>query len=188
MGLRPAVAETKARRLGLEPTNSLRTMKLLDKSLFDRLCNAANEHPRRRVHELLHQTRQDPVQHMIMAMQPGTYIRPHRHSAPAKWELLLVLRGAAAVLHFDDQGRITHRIDAGAHRGAKGLETPPGTCHALVCLAADTVLFECKPGPFDPALDYDFAGWAPAEGVDNAEDCVRWMLRAQVGAVPFSTA
>jgi cupin fold WbuC family metalloprotein len=156
-------------------------MKIIDKRLFDRLCEAADDDPRRRVHELLHQSHDDPVQRMVMAMQPGTYVRPHRHPDPAKWELLLVLRGAAAVLHFDDQGRVTHRVEAGAHRGAKGLETAAGTWHALVCLSADTVLFECKPGPFDPTRDYDFAAWAPSEGADNAGDCVRWMLRAEVG-------
>jgi cupin fold WbuC family metalloprotein len=158
-------------------------MTLIDKPLFERLCEAADDHPRRRVHELLHGSHADPVQRLIMAMQPGTYIRPHRHPDPAKWELLLVLRGAAAVLHFDDQGRITRRIEAGAHRGAKGLETPAGTRHALVCLAADTVLFECKPGPYDPKRDVEFADWAPPEGADDAGDYVRWMLRGQVGEV-----
>ena len=156
-------------------------MKIIDKRLFDRLCEAADDDPRRRVHELLHQAHDDPVQRMVMAMQPGTYVRPHRHPDPAKWELLLVLRGAAAVLHFDDQGRVTHRVEAGAHRGAKGLETPPGVWHALVCLAPDTVLFECKEGPFVATAESDFAPWSPAEGDDAAGVAVRWMLRARVG-------
>ena len=118
---------------------------------------------------------------MLIAVQPGSYFRPHRHTRPSKWELMLVLKGAAAWLAFDDTGRVTARHEAGAHRGAKGLETPPGVWHALVCLAPDTVLFECKEGPFVATAESDFAPWSPAEGDDAAGVAVRWMLRARVG-------
>ena len=42
-------------------------------------------------------------------MQPGTYVRPHRHSTPPRWELFVVLRGALALLVFDDSGRVEER-------------------------------------------------------------------------------
>lgn len=156
-------------------------MKLIDNALFDALCTEAQEAPRRRAHHLFHRSHGELVQRMLIALQPGTYFRPHRHLDPPKWELLLVLKGAAAWLGFDDEGRVSARLEAGAHRGSKGLESPEGAWHALVCLATDTVIFECKPGPFAPVAPEDFAPWAPAEGAEEGADYVRWMLRAQRG-------
>ena len=153
----------------------------IDNELFTALCDQAEDAPRRRAHLLLHASHDDPVQRMLIALQPGTYFRPHRHTTPPKWELMMVLKGAVAWLGFDDEGRVTSRTEAGAHKQAKGLEYPPGTWHALVCLTPDTVLFECKPGPFAPVAEQDFALWAPPEGSPRAGDCVRWMLRARPG-------
>lgn len=156
-------------------------MKRIDDALFEALCAQAEDAPRRRAHQLLHESHEEPVQRMLIALQPGTYFRPHRHADPPKWELFLVLKGVAAWLGFDDEGRVTGRTEAGAHRNCKGLEYPPGTWHSLVCLKADTVLFECKAGPFAPTRPEDFAPWAPAEGAGEAADFVRWMLRAKIG-------
>jgi len=156
-------------------------MKRIDNALFKELCEKAEESPRRRAHHLIHDSHGDPVQRMLIALQPGTYFRPHRHSRPAKWELVLVLRGIAAWIGFDDQGRIAGRTEAGAHRDCKGLEYPPGTWHSLVCLRPDTVIFECKPGPFSPVQPEDFAPWTPEEGSPDAAHWVRWMVRAMPG-------
>lgn len=41
---------------------------------------------RLRAHRTLHEELSDPVQRLAIAMEPGTYIRPHRH--PQTWELL----------------------------------------------------------------------------------------------------
>ncbi|MES0563604.1 acetyltransferase, partial [Klebsiella pneumoniae] len=44
-------------------------------------------------------------------VNPGTYVRPHRH--PHTFELLLPLRGRFVVLNFDDRGTVTHRAILG---------------------------------------------------------------------------
>jgi cupin fold WbuC family metalloprotein len=156
-------------------------MKLIDNALFEDLCDQAEDSPRRRVHHLLHATHDDQVQRLVIGLQPGTYLRPHRHSSPPKWELIIVLKGVAAWIGFDEQGRVVERTEAGAHRDFKGLEYPPGTWHSLVCLAPDTVIFECKAGPFAPVHTEDFAPWAPEEDAEAAADYVRWMRRAKPG-------
>lgn len=156
-------------------------MKPFDSTLFAALCREAEEAPRRRAHHLIHGSHAEPVQRMLIALQPGTYLRPHRHLDPPKWELLLVLKGAVAWLGFDEEGRVSGRLAMGAHQQSKGLESPEGTWHSLVCLKPDTVVFECKPGPFAPVAPDDFAPWAPAEGAGEARDYCRWMLRAQPG-------
>jgi cupin fold WbuC family metalloprotein len=156
-------------------------MQPFDSQRFETLCAAAEDAPRRRAHHLIHGSHQDPVQRLLIALQPGTYVRPHRHTDPAKWELLLCLKGAVGWLSFDDHGVVTERLELGAHRGAKGLENPAGVWHALVCLAVDTVLFECKAGPFAPIAAHDLAPWAPEEGSPRAAGLVRWMLKAGPG-------
>jgi cupin fold WbuC family metalloprotein len=156
-------------------------MKPIDNTLFNTLCSQADEVSRRRAHHLIHDSRAEPVQRMLIALQPGTYLQPHRHLDPPKWELLLVLKGTAAWLGFDDEGCVAARVQAGAHKRSKGLESPEGTWHSVVCLAPDTILFECKPGPFAPVAPNDFAPWAPPEGAPEAADYVRWMLGAKPG-------
>ncbi len=156
-------------------------MKLIDEILTGELCLRARGEPRLRTHHLLHDSHDEAVQRMLIAIQPGSYIRPHRHSNPPKWELILVLQGAVAWLGFDALGRVSSRTEAGDGRETQGLETPPGTWHSLVCLQPDSILFECKQGPFNATLPEDFAPWAPPEGAPDAADYVRWMARAQPG-------
>ncbi len=45
----------------------------------------------------------------------------------------------------------------------------------------DTVLFECKPGPFVPIPPEDYAPWAPEEGAADASGFVRWLTGAKPG-------
>ncbi|MCG6897244.1 MAG: WbuC family cupin fold metalloprotein [Thiocapsa sp.] len=156
-------------------------MKIINTALFDDLCERALASPRRRAHHLIHDSHGESVQRILIAMQPGTYVRPHRHRRPPKWELILVLKGIAAWIGFDEQGRVTGRTEAGADQDCTGLECPQGTWHSLICLRPDTLVFECKPGPFSPVQAEDFARWAPEEGALDAADCVRWMVRARVG-------
>lgn len=157
-------------------------MKPFDGALLDALCGEAARVPRRRAHHPIHASHQDPIQRMLIALQPGTYFHPHRHLNPPKWELLLALKGAAAWLGFDDAGQVIGRLEVGALQPSMGLESPEGTWHALVCLAPNTVIFECKPGPFTPVAPEDFAPWAPVEGDPEAVSFLRWMLEAQSGA------
>ncbi|MCP3870926.1 MAG: cupin fold metalloprotein, WbuC family [Gammaproteobacteria bacterium] len=130
---------------------------------------------------MIHESHDEPVQRMLIAIQPGTYFLPHRHSTSPKWKLMMVLKGAAAWIGFDEQGRVSGRMEAGAHRAAKGLEYPPRTWHALVCLALDTVLLECKPGPFAPIPPEDYVPWAPEEGAADASGFVRCLTSAKPG-------
>lgn len=58
-------------------------MKLIDQALVASLHAKAKVAPRLRTHHNLHPTHEDAIQRMCMAMEPGTYVRPHRH--PDKW-------------------------------------------------------------------------------------------------------
>ncbi len=45
-----------------------------------------------------------------MAMEPGTYICPHRHVDSHKWGMFMLLSGEIDVLIFNDEGELLSRI------------------------------------------------------------------------------
>ena len=156
-------------------------MKLIDKELVASLHAKAVSAPRLRTHHNFHPTHEDPIQRMCMAMEPGTYVRPHRH--PDKWELLLIVSGDMLVLHFDDAGKVLSVTRLSAGGATLGLETPANTWHGIVTLAPATVVFECKHGPYVPTGEKDFAAWAPAEGHARCAEFEAWFKQAKVGDV-----
>ena len=156
-------------------------LKIVTASTLAELSNKAAEAPRRRCNFNLHPVLDDPVQRFLNALEPGTYARPHRHCEPAKWELFVILAGAAAILVFDDDGRVTERQELDAAGSTRAVEIPPGTWHSLVALKPGTVLFEFKPGPYSPISDKDFAAWSPAEGSADAADMVERLAAARIG-------
>jgi cupin fold WbuC family metalloprotein len=134
---------------------------------------------RRRKNLNLHSRPDDPVQRLLNALEPGTYVRPHRHTAPAKWELMAVIAGRAVLLVFDDNGVARGRTELDASTPL--VEIPPGTWHALAALESGTVLLEVKEGPYLPTAPEDFAPWAPDEGTDAARTLERWFVGAHPG-------
>lgn len=158
-------------------------MKVIDREGLRALSARAAASPRRRQNLNLHPALADPVQRMLNAFEPGTYVRPHRHAEPGRWELFLALAGSVAVLSFDEAGRVTGRLTLAAGGPTLGVEVPPGTWHGVVALEAGTVLFESKPGPYRALTDKDFAPWAPPEGDPRAAELEAWMRGARVGDV-----
>lgn len=154
-------------------------MKRLDTESLRALCTQAADSPRQRTHALWHADHGDAVQRLVMAMQPGTYVRPHRHADPDKWETLLALRGRVVLMTFDDGGVVTGRIELAPGAGSQVVELPAATWHTLVALERDSVLFEFKPGPYAPQ---EFAAWAPAEGDAAAAATEVWLKSAAPGA------
>lgn len=152
-------------------------MKLLN---FDRLTDLSNEariSPRSRMNHNLHAELSDPIQRLAVAMEPETYIRPHRHGQT--WELLTSLRGRFVVLNFDAAGVVTQRAVLGEESSV--IETPTGGWHAVLSLDTGGVIFEVKHGPYAPFKEEDFAAWSPAAGTDEAAALMAWYRNAEVG-------
>jgi len=141
----------------------------IDDRLLDDLSRAAQAAPRRRKNHNLHGDYDDPCQRLLNAVEPGSYVRPHRHLDPPRPECFLLLRGRLAVLLFADDGGIEEVVLLAADGPCRGVDIPAGVWHSLVSLEAGSVFFETKPGPYRPLADKDFAPWAPAEGSADAE-------------------
>jgi cupin fold WbuC family metalloprotein len=142
----------------------------IDTALLQRACEAARQSPRLRRNHNLH-AEPELVQRFLNALQPGTYVRPHRHRRElpgSGFECFVVLQGALGLLLLDDAGRVTatERLEAGG--ALRGIELPEGQLHTLVALVPDTVILEIKQGPYVPAADKDFLPAFPAEGTPEA--------------------
>ncbi|SDE16477.1 cupin fold metalloprotein, WbuC family [Bradyrhizobium brasilense] len=84
-------------------------IQLVGGSAGDELLEAATSATRLRTHMLLHESHADRVQRLIISLQRGTYVQPHRH--PEQWELIVPLQGTLAVYVFSDAGVITERFE-----------------------------------------------------------------------------
>jgi cupin fold WbuC family metalloprotein len=153
-------------------------MKIIDSVMLDRLSAAARELPRRRQNLNLHDSYQDPCQRLLNAVEPDSYVRPHRHLMPPKPELFLVLRGRFAAIVFREGGEIERTVILEAASAAVGVEIPAGAWHAVVALDKGSIFFEAKPGPYEMISDKEWAPWAPPEGDERVGDYLENLKKA----------
>ncbi len=133
---------------------------------------------RHRAHLNIHESLQAPVQRLFIALEPGTYIRPHRHPQPNKWEFFLLLEGEIDALVFDEAGALQQRIVLAPSR-TRAIELPPNTWHSYVCRKPGTLVVEVKEGPYLPPAEEDFAPWAPAENSPQAAEYLVHLRKLQ---------
>ena len=95
-----------------------------------------------------HQSLDDKYHRMLNAVEPGTDIPIHRH--PTKDESFVILRGKVRSTTYNDDGNIIDSVVLSLENGVFGVDIPKGVWHKLESLEPDSVIFECKEGPFVP--------------------------------------
>lgn len=151
-------------------------MKLIDSKLISGLQQEAQANPRRRKNYNFHLEASDPLQRMLNAIEPGSYVQPHRHIDPLKREMFVILKGRMVVFIFDDEGVVTQRVLLDAEDGNLGIEIMPHEWHSIVSLAPGSVVFEVKDGPYVVADDKCFATWAPKPDDPEANDYMQKLM------------
>lgn len=150
-------------------------MKLITEELLDAVTSQAKESPRLRMNYNLHASMDAPIHRLLNALEPETYLPPHRHAD--KEETYLVLRGSLMAFFYDDAGNVTEKVRLNPLEGKYGLEIPPKTWHSIVVLESGTVIFEIKKGPYQPLPPEDLAPWAPqASDKEEVKAFMRRML------------
>lgn len=144
--------------------------------LLNRVSDEARKNVRQRKHHNFHGSYQEPVQRLVNAIEPGSYIRPHMHKDPDKLEIFFVLRGKLLVIEFETDGKIKDSCVLDTALGQYGVEIYPGSYHMVVGLEPETVAYEVKNGPFDPGSDKRFAPWAPEEGSEEGKRYLQQMI------------
>jgi len=155
-------------------------MRTISSQQLDDLTRRAENGDRRRANLNMHPDLGDPYQRFFNAMEPSTYVRPHRHPNQARWELFVLLRGSALVLEMTGDGTISDRTVLGVTQSV-AVEIAGGCWHTVVALEHETLLFEVKPGPYRPVEDKDFMTWAPSEGDASTPTMLKRMRSARVG-------
>ncbi len=154
-------------------------MTIIAPETITKLLSQAAASPRKRTNLNLHTEPADPTNRFLNAGLSGTYVQPHRHRA-GKWELVTAIQGRLDFVIFTSNGIVKERI-ALSPGGTSLAEIPGGVWHSVVFHAPAAVALEVKPGPYEPQLDKEFAGWAPPEGDPAAAAFARWLEIAAPG-------
>lgn len=142
---------------------------------LDKLCASASSSIRRRSHLNIHKQYSDPAQHLFIALQKESYIRPHRHHISG--ESLLAVKGKFVYIDFDNDGSIVSRTYFGAaHCDTLLIQVPVLQWHTVIALENDCILFEVKNGPYIPEYAKEQACWAPQEGAPESFEYLRSLL------------
>jgi cupin fold WbuC family metalloprotein len=152
-------------------------MIIITEDLLDETSDRARRSLRKRMNHNFHQRYDDPLQRLLNAVEPGTYLRPHKHENPDKTEIFIILRGKVLIIEFDDDGEIQGHVILDNKKGKRGVEIPPRVWHSFIALEEGSVLYEIKEGPYIENGAKSFARWAPEEGSKEAEQFNQEVLR-----------
>lgn len=157
--------------------------RFIDTALIAEVIADARARPRRRANRNFHAADDATAHRLLNAIEPESWLPPHRHLDPAKDETIVVLAGALGAVIFDDAGEVVAARRLAAGGDCCGVDIPHGTWHTVLALASGTVIFEAKAGPYRPLTAAEMAPWAPGEGGD-ATAIAAWQkrLRALFGA------
>ena len=123
-------------------------MKIIDTRLLDNVSAKAKESPRLRMNHNFHQSLEDKCHRFLNAVEPGTEVPIHKH--PTKDETFVILRGKVRVTTHNDDGSFIEDYILCPEEGRYGVNIPKGVWHKLECIEKNSVIFECKEGPFVP--------------------------------------
>jgi len=151
--------------------------RLIDRALLDRASADARASARGRKNVNLHAAEAEPCNRLLNAIEPGSYVQPHRHAHPHKDETIVAIRGKLGVVFFDEEGRVagTAVLTPGGDR--IGVDIPHGTYHTVFALEPGTIFFEAKAGPYEPLSASERAPWAPPEGSPEAQHYLNEIAR-----------
>lgn len=119
---------------------------IIDKALLDEVSLKAKESPRLRINFNFHQSLDEKCHRFLNAVEPGTKVPIHRH--PTKDETFVILRGKVRVTTHNDDGSIIEDVVLCSEEGQYGVNIPKGVWHKIEAMEPNSVIFECKEGPF----------------------------------------
>jgi len=121
---------------------------VIDKSLLDIVSAQAKASSRLRMNYNFHQSLDEKCHRMLNALEPGTEVPIHKH--PTKDESFVILRGKVRSTTYNDDGSIIESVVLCQEDGVYGVNIPKGVWHKLEAIEPNSVIFECKEGPFVP--------------------------------------
>ncbi len=117
----------------------------ITQAILDDLTAQAKASPRLRMNLDLRNSPEDQSQRMLNAIEPGTVMPIHRHTASS--ETVVCIRGHFEEYFYNEDGILTDTVDM---TPGSIINIPLGQWHSLKSLETGTVLFECKDGAYAP--------------------------------------
>ena len=121
-------------------------MKIIDELLLNKVSGKAKESPRLRMNYNFHKSLDELCHRFLNAVEPGTVVPIHKH--PTKDESFVVLRGKVKVSTYSDDGSVIESVVLCQEAGCYGVDIPKGVWHNIEAMEPNSVIFECKQGPF----------------------------------------
>jgi cupin fold WbuC family metalloprotein len=146
------------------------------------LRQAVRQTPKRRVRINAHPASSDALHEMIIAIEPGSYIRPHMH--PEKSESFHIIEGQVDIVIFSEHGEIERIVSLAAHGGGHPFYYRMSTAHfhTLVIRSDLLVVHEITNGPFLPSGTI-YASFAPEESDESGAALFQSELLTRVAAL-----
>ncbi len=146
----------------------MKTPQIIDHAFLDGISAQAKDSSRQRKNFNFHTSEADLSHRLLNAIEPGSYIAPHRHLDPHKMESMVIMRGSLGAAFFDEKGTVTETVVLTAGGPAMAINIPVGQFHTVLALASGTVFFEAKAGPYVALTGDERAPWAPQENDPGA--------------------
>lgn len=136
-------------------------MKVVTTELLCQVAEEARRSPRLRKNHNIHPADESRCHRLLNAIEPGSYIRPHRHLDPEKDEAFILMSGRLGIIVFGDDGSVAEQVELSLGNGNLAADIPHGVYHTALSLESGTVFYETKAGPYLPLTDDEKAAWAP---------------------------
>jgi len=136
----------------------------VDQEQIEELKKRADSAPDRKFRLCLHRSAEAILHESIIVLREDGYVRPHRHPR-GKDESYHIVEGELIVYFFDDDGNVIRRIEMGERASGKTFFYRLGAdvWHMGVPKSKFVVYGEAFLGPYNKALDVEFAPWSPEE-------------------------
>lgn len=113
-------------------------MKTVTCQSLDSLAAEAAANPRRRRNLNIHAAEQAPCQRLFNALEPDSYVAPHRHLDPAKDETFVWIRGRLGVVEFTAEGGVASVAELAPGKAVTAT-IPSGAFHTVFALEPGSV-------------------------------------------------
>ena len=125
----------------------------ITQQILDQLTEQAKVSPRLRMNFDLRNSADDKSQRMLNAIEPGSPLPIHRHTASS--ETVVCLRGNLKEIFYSDDKEVLEVIELAPGSDCVALNIPIGVWHTVEVLESGTVILEVKDGPYVPISSDD---------------------------------
>jgi cupin fold WbuC family metalloprotein len=154
---------------------------------LDTLKAAVKASAKRRARINTHPDGEDALHEMIIAIDPNSYIRPHKH--PGKSEAFHIIEGEVDIVVFKDDGEIDRIVPLGAPGSGRPFyyRMSRPFFHTLIIRSDVLVVHEITNGPFRPQGTI-FADFAPDDSDTQEAEAYQADLARRVATLQGTAA